>query len=74
MPAPRRLKNNLDGYFEGAVSNSTALWVTHPFEAKLESIADDDPRNDELIDINAQRHFTPNLFCAMVTFPSFGVD
>ena len=36
------LKNNFDGYFEGAVSNSTAPYITHPFEAKLESIANDD--------------------------------
>ena len=50
MPAPRRLKSNFDAYFEGAISNSTALWETHPFEAKLESIVDDDPRKDELID------------------------
>ena len=29
----------------------TVLWITHPFEAKLESIADDDPCKDELIDL-----------------------
>ena len=45
------LKKNFAGYFEGVISNSTALWVTHPFEAKLESIADDDPCKDELIDL-----------------------
>ena len=45
------LKINFAGYFEGVISNSTALWVTHPFEAKLESIADDDPCKDELIDL-----------------------
>ena len=65
------LKNNFDGYFEGAISNSTALWITHPFKAKLESIADDDPCKDELIELQC---FTPNLFRAMVIFPSFGVD
>ena len=49
------LKNNFAGYFEGVISNSTALWVTHPFEAKLESIADDDPCKDELIDLQCSR-------------------
>ena len=44
------LKNNFDDYFEGAITISTALWVTHPFKAKLESNADNDPRKDELID------------------------
>ena len=45
------LKNNFDDYFEGAISISTALWVTHPFKAKLESIADNDSRKDKLIDL-----------------------
>ena len=45
------LKNNFDGYFEGAITNSTAPWITHPFEAKLESIADDDLCKGELIDL-----------------------
>ena len=41
-------KNNFDGYFGGAISNSTAPWITHLFEAKLESIADIDLCKDEL--------------------------
>ena len=45
------LKNNFDGYFEGAITNSTAPWITHSFKAKLESIADDDLCKDELIDL-----------------------
>ena len=50
MQAPYRLKNNFDSYCEGVISNSTAPWRTHPFEAKLKSIADEDLCKDELID------------------------
>ena len=45
------LKNNFDCYFEGTINNSTAPCITHPFEAKLESIADDDLCKDGLIDL-----------------------
>ena len=45
------LKNSFDGYFKGAISNISASWITHPFEAKLESIADDDLWKNELIDL-----------------------
>uniref|UniRef100_H2YAK2 DUF4371 domain-containing protein n=1 Tax=Ciona savignyi TaxID=51511 RepID=H2YAK2_CIOSA len=60
------LKNNFAGYFEGVISNSTALWVTFPLEAKLESIADDDPCKDELIDLQCSTTLHSKFLCKLI--------
>ena len=39
--------------FDDAIFNDNAPWITHRFEAKLESIADDDMCKDELIDLQS---------------------
>ena len=47
------LKINFDAYFDNATFNNSAPWITHPFEAKLENIANDDMCKDELIDLRS---------------------
>ena len=47
------LKTNFDADFDDATFNNNAPWITHPFKTKLESIADDDMRKDELIDLRS---------------------
>ena len=42
-------KSDFNAYFDGAIFNNDASWITHPFKAKLESIADDNLCKDELI-------------------------
>ena len=71
MPALCYLKNNFDSYFEGAISNSTAPWITHPFEVKLESIADDDLCKDELIHLQCSTMFHSKFVSCNDDFSKF---
>ena len=44
---------NFDAFFDDAIFNNNALGITHAFEAKLESIADNNLCEDELIDLQS---------------------
>ena len=47
------LKTNFDTYFDDAIFNDNAPWITHAFEANLDCIADDDMYKDKLIDLQS---------------------
>ena len=68
------MKTNFDSYFDCAIYDNNSPWIAQPFEAKLESIADDDVCKDELIDLQSSTELYSKFMSRNGDFLNFGVN